>query len=793
MISLRRLLRSWMRNKLLVSQVILILAFGLGANIAIFGVYNAAFVQLPFADSDRIIALTTISHGADKSDSFVSSLDLQDWKASVDVFESVALYDSGSGVILAGGMPERVTIGTVSSNFFSLLGVQPEIGSLFSAADENSDVAGVVISDHLWRTMMNGSAEEVGQSINIGESTHVVRGVLPSHFRLFDNADIWVPVQDKDGEPRSGRHFVALARLKTGRSLSDANAELKAVSTRLQNEYPETNRGIEAFATPLRSYLSQNFSSSFLLLFVTALLVLAIAIFNVTNLFGVYLQSSQKEQAIELALGCSRARIRIRLVLEFMALAVIAGVLGIAIAYGILKVVMQYAPDALISGRHYLDLTVYSFAFMIAALAGLLATLLSFLSVSRANIVDIIKGSGNRFGGSLGFRSLSRLLFLIFEVGISVVLLVTAGLLTKSFLLLERVNTGFQSQNLFTARVLLPSSHYRDHSQQALFWDQLLDNISRAPDVSGVGAITGVPLSGAHMNFRFSLDAGREVPMTGLAEYKAISPGVLRLLGIPLRKGRFFLESDTPNSLPVIIINETMARNVFGGENPLGKYVVVSYGDKKPREIVGVVGDVKYSDLAEKVKNQVYVPYSQNPWPFMTLVVRTSAPPVSIAGTLRRAVFALDKELPLQDMRTMDDIVYISMARARFAGILIFCFAGLALILAATGIYGVISFAVAQRSREIAIRIALGASRNSVLQLFLRQCLVIIVLGAALGLLASFFSTHLFQSLLYKVKTLDLEVILFILCLLLAVGILACLLPAAKATRIEPDVVMRSE
>lgn len=793
MISLRRLLRSWMRNKLLVFQIVLILAFGLGANIAIFGVYNAAFVQLPLEDPGRIVALTTISRGADKSESFVSVLDLEDWRTSVDVFDSVALYDSGSGVILAGGMPERVAIGTVSSNFFSVLGVHPEIGSLFSAADENGDAADIVISDHLWRTMMNANTEAIGRSIKIGESTYMVRGVLPAYFRLFDNADVWIRFQNKGDEPRGGRHFVGLARLKPGRSLSQANAELKAVSARLQNEHPDTNRGVDAFAQTLRSYLSHNFTSSFVLLFMTALLVLVIAIFNVANLFGVYLQSSQKEQAIELALGCSRAHLRNRLVAEFLALACIAGLLGLAVAYTILNVVMQYAPDTLISSRHYLDLTVYGFAFVAAVFAGLLATLMSFLSVSRANIVDVIKGTGSKFGGNLGFRSLPRLLFLVFEVGMSVVLLVTAGLFTKSFLLMQRVNTGFQSQNLLTARIQLPSSQYRDRAQRALFWDQLLTNLSRLPDVSGVACMTGVPLSGAHMNFRFTADAGRDVPVTGLAEYKAISPGIFRLLGIPLQHGRSFLESDGPNSLPVIIINESMAQTIFGSENPVGKHLVVSYGDKKSREIVGVVGDVKYSDLAEKVKNQVYVPYSQNPWPFMTLIVRTSVPPTSVAVTLRREVFAMDKELPLQDVRTMDDIVYLSMARGRFAGILIFCFAGLALILAATGIYGVISFAVAQRSREIAIRIALGAPRNSVLQLFIRQSLAVIALGAALGLLASFFSTRLFQSLLYKVKAVDLEVILFILSLLLAVGMLACILPATKATRIEPDVVMRSE
>lgn len=793
MIILYRFLRSWMRNKLFIAEVLAILAFGLGANIAIFDVYNAAFVQFPFQDPGRILVLSTTSHNSGGDESFVSSSDLQDWTAGSDVFEATALYDSGSGVVLAGGMPERVSTATVSGNLFSLLGVRPELGGLFAPGAATSKQPEAILTDDAWRKLLSANPQAVGQSLKIGDGMYVVRGVLPPNFRLFEKIDVWLQLPQTP-EDRGARHFVALARLKNGRSLKQAKAELKSISQRLGVEYPDTNQGYEASAMALSSYLFRNSKSSFMLLFTTALLVLVIAIFNVANLFGIYLHSMQKEQAVELALGCPPSRIRNKRLGEFLALALIAGVLGLGLAHLALKFVMHYAPANLASMHPYLDLSVYGFAFLAALTSGLSSTLMSFVSSSRTSIADLIKGTSRVQNRRLGFRSFPRLFFLIFEITICVVLLSTAGFVTKSFLLLQRVNSGFTPRNLFTARLLLPPSRYGDHSKQALFWNQLLNNVEHLPGVDGAATMTGVPLNGARMNFRFSADVQpRGAHVTGFAEYRAVSPAAFHLLGIPIYRGRSFLQSDAASAQAVIVINKTMARNVFAGKDPLGKSIVLSYGDRKPRQIVGIVGDVKYSDLSDKAGNQIYVPYEQNPWPFMTLILRTSVAPDNLTSLVRKEVLKLDPELPLEDVHTMDEIVYLSLARSRFANILIFCFASVALILAATGVYGVISFAASQRSREVAIRIALGATRVSVLRLFFTQALGVLATGVILGLLGSFFSIRLFQSQLYRVQPLDPEINLFIASVILLVGMLACLVPAARAARTEPNLVMRGE
>jgi putative ABC transport system permease protein len=792
MIPIKRILRSWIRHKLFVAEVIFILAFGLGANIAIFSVYNAAFLQLPYQDPSRILILGETNPGIGQEEPVISVPDFQDWQAGVDAFEATALYDSGNAVVLAAGTPQRISVATVSGNLFSLLGVHPQLGGLLAASETSAPAPEAVISDHLWHTVFGADPQIIGRNIKVGEDTYIVQGVLPPGFKLLDNSDVWVRLDATD-EPRAGRHFLALGRLKQGKSLDEAKAEIEVIAARLQKQYASTNKGWGTSVMTFRAYLFHNVRSSFTLLFTTALLVLVVAIFNVANLIGVYLHSTVKDQALELALGCPGAKIRNRLLAEVLLLAIIAGLAGLLVAYLVLNLVMKYAPENLAPGSQYLDLRVYGFAFAAAVLSGILVSVISFVSHSTTNISDILKGVSKGTRGSLGFRSLPRLLFLIFEISMSVVLLITAGLLSKSFFLLQQEDPGFKAGSLLTAKIQLPVSQYKG-SEQTVFWDQLLMKLSHVPGVSGVGCMTGVPLSGSRMNFRVSADIGSTgLPVTALAGYKAVSPEALRLLGIPLRNGRFFLDSDRDGSARVVIINETMARNFFHNQNPLGKQLVLFYGDKNPREIVGVVGDVKYSGLEEKIGNQIYVPYAQNPWPFMTLILQTNVRPTSLIPALREEVLKLNKELPLEDVRTMEEIVYASMARSRFATLLIFCFAALALVLAISGLYGVISFAVTQRSREIAVRIALGASRDSVLRLFLTQGIQMLGIGSLLGLVISFFSIQLFQSLLYKVHPVDLQIDTLILCVMLAAGILACFVPARRAASAEPAVIMRGE
>lgn len=788
MISVKHLLRSWIRNKAFLTEILLIFAFGIGANVAVFGAYNAAFLQLPIADAGHILVLGETNRKLGDLEPLVSAPDFEDWRNATNVFEETALYDRDSAVVQALGIPRRVTVAIASENVFSILRTRPKLGGLFSASGENHEI---LISENLWKNTFDADPNVIGQSLQIGADVFVIRGVLSADFRLFEDVDIWERLQVDANEPRGGRYFIGLARLKSGRSVDEARAELTTVSQKLQKQYSDSNAGWEPSVMLLQSYLSRNLRSSFALLSLMAMFALAIAIFNATNLLGVYLHSRRKDQAVELALGSPRKRIRNRVLIEFLLLTIISAGLGLAVAYVAFKFIMQYAPDTMPPLRHYWSIALYGFAFLIALLSGAIAALMTLVSVSRTNLNGLLRDASAGLGARLGFHSSSRLLFLIFEVAVSVVLLTASGMLVKSFVLLQKVDMGFSPDNLLTAQIQLPSSRY-DRSQQAIFWNRVITGFSELPGMKGVACITGAPLSGNHMNFRFQAGDGAS-GISGQAEYRAVSPDIFRLFQIPLRAGRPFNDQDRIDAKPVIIINETMARTFFRDQDPLGKHVILWYGDKKAKEIVGVVGDVKYSDLTQKPFPQVYVPYLQNPWPFMTLIFRTNIPPSNLAPVLHRELLKFDKEIPVDNVRTMDEIAYKSMAKSRFATVLIFSFAALSLALVTAGVYSVISFAVAQRSREIAIRIALGATRSSVAKLILSQSLTVIVIGTVFGWVIFLFSIQLLMPLLYKVHPVDIGVNFLTLCLIFGVGALASLFPAIKAIRIDPAMIMRSQ
>lgn len=795
MSAIKPILRSWKNNRNFVIQIVIILSVAIGPTVAVFSFVDAALLRLPFYDPDRIVTVWEVSPKVSGIPSFASAPDFADWKVQTDVFEQMSLYDTTSAILRNSEGVERLTVGIVSSNFFRLLGTNALLGRIFTFEEDKPGSRPVVLSYPLWRRVFHGDRLVIDRPVRLGDEIYTVVGVAPEDFHLFEDVDLWTPIQPgEDDSIRGARHFIALGRLKNHQNIEQVQAALHVVAGRLQKQYSATNGGWDVSVISLRTYLFKNLRSSFVLIFFTSGLVLVVGCFNVANLFLLYIDSRQRSSAIQLALGCSPAQLRNGFLSEFFMLTFAAGILGLIAADAVVHLIVRYAPRTLLHSDKFMDIRVYLFCLAVAFIAGLIPSALSLQWKAGANLSQLLKGTGSGMNVVGAAHRRPRLLFLVFEISMSLVLLISAGVMTKSFLALQRVDPGFNPKDLLTARIQLPTMHYTSKLQQSVFFDQLLASLSARSTVKAAAAVTGIPLGGSRMSFRFWIPGkSAGTPVTEGAEYRAVSPGYFRVLGIPVLEGREFAQSDQVGSSPVVAINEALARKFFQGEDPLGKHIVLMFGEKKPLTIIAVVKDVKYSDLSEVTKYEVYVPYGQNPWPFMTVILQTAGPVENAISTLRQEVAQLDKELPIEQIRTMDQVLYDSMTRPRFATVLILSFSILAVVLSAAGVYSVMSFVVSQRNHEIGIRMAIGASRSSILKLFLLQGLLIILIGVSLGVAASMFTTGLFRDLLYGVHPIDITVYLLVILFLAVVGMIACYLPSRRATMVDPMIVLRRE
>jgi len=786
-----------LKHKGFTAVAIIALALGIGANTAIFSLVNGVLLRpLAYPNPDQIVYFEGRNPASGISDSNVSFPDYLDW-LKLDAFSHLAHFYTASATFSApNSEPERVPRAGVNSSFFSVLGVQPAIGRAFLAEeDQPKKEVVVILSEGLWKRRFGGDPRVIGTQVVINSLPRTVVGVMPAGFDFPEGTQVWwnSPV-DPQGEPRDNRSFSVVGRLKPGVPLQQAQSQVSTINAQLAKAYPETNTGWDANLALLQERLVRSVRPSLLVLLGAVALVLLIACANVANLLLARAVSREKEVAIRTALGASRTHIIRQMLTESLLLSIMGGVLGLLLSVWLTDLLISLnPPDSPRFGEVNLDYRVLAFTVIISALTGLIFGLVPALQASKLDVSGSLKQGGRTGEGSR--RTSARSLLLIGEVALSLMLLVGAGLLIKSFLRLQEVKPGFNAQNVLITSISLPGAKYKEKPQRAQFYRTLVERLKALPGVQLVGAGVNLPLGASGYGIgRAYIPEGRPTTTeeSRNASFSVITPEYFQALQIPLLAGRGFTDRDSEEAPKVIVINKAMATQSFGSpEAALGKRVTIWRDEKFLREIVGVVGDTKGDTLDRDAGAQMYVPHAQDAtWGFMTLVIRTAGDAAAMAPAVRREVLSIDKDQPIYNVRTMEDVVAQSMGTRRASTLLFTVFAGAALILAAVGIYGVMAYSVTQRTQEIGIRMALGAQTGDVLRLVVRQGMVLTLIGIAVGLAGAFGLAKVIASLLFDVPATDLTTFLGIPLLLLLVALIACYVPARRAARLDPTVAL---
>jgi putative ABC transport system permease protein len=790
--------RTMLKRPGFTAVVLLTLALGIGANTAIFSVVNAVLLKpLPYRNAERLVWVAGNVRGGTNRAS-VSPADYVDYRAQNTVFEEFAASLSVPfAVSLTGaGEPERLTGSLVTANYFRAFGVEPALGRTFGADEERPGPAPVaILSEGLWKRRFGGDPSVVGKTVTLDGKAVTVVGVAPPEFQYPAGTELWLPLDFDMPEmkARKAHFFRPIGLLKEGVTLEQARAETDLIARRLEEQYPESNERWSLTLVPLQEQVVGGVRTSLWVLLGAVGFVLLIACANVSNLMLARAAARRRELALRTALGASRWRVARQQLTENVLLALAGGALGLLLAaWGVDMLAALGAGDIPRTREIVVDGRVFAFTAALSVLTGLAFGLLPALRASRPDLNEVLKDAGR--GTSGPGRGRVRAALVVSEIALALTLLAGAGLLVKSFVGLRRVNPGFDPASVLTLRIDLARARYTKPEQAAVFFGELQRRIAGLPGVEAAGFITELPLSGQPNDTYFYV-AGRP-PQTAdqqvTADFRRVNQDYFRAMRIPVRHGRDFTEQEVAGDAKVVVINEALARNFFPDEDPLGKRLVIDFGKQVEFEIVGVAGDVLHRTLEGDVYQMMYVPTlrvgSTN------LVVRTSSPdPRVLAAAVRGELAAVDREQPVSAVRTMEEVVSRSVAQQRFRTLLLAAFAGMALLLAGVGIYGVIAYSVTHRTREIGIRMALGAGAADILKMVVGQGMALALAGVAVGLLAALALTRVLSSLLFGVTATDAVTFAAVSLLIAAVALLACLLPARRATKVDPMVALRYE
>ena len=800
--------RTLMRKPGFTTVAIIALALGIGANTAIFSVINSVLLKpLPYKDSDRLV---TINHDYPKINlkASVSAIGYTHYRDNAKSFESVAAISGGSFNLTGGGDPERLNGSPVTHNFFSALGASAELGRVFLPEEDQPGKNKVVVLSHaFWQRRFGGDRSLVNKNITLNDESYTVVGVMPPSFqfgREFGQVvDLWTPIaftpEQLSYNRLTNEFLFVIARLKPGVTIQQAQAELDTIAANLRRQYlpwAATRSEWGLTTESLRELVIGEIRSALWILMGIVGLVLLIACANVANLLLARAADRQKEMAIRTAVGAGRWRVIRQLLTESALLAVMGGAVGLLLAYlgvdTLVKVNQAQIPRAY---QIALDWRVLAFTLGVSLLTGIIFGLVPALQISKTDLHETLKEGGRT--GSSGARAWVRNTLVVLEMALALVVLVSAGLLMRSFWRLQQVNPGFAPQNVLAMSLGLPMTKYKEPAQRANFYRELLQQIRALPGVQAAGATSILPMGGDNSSGSFQIE-GRVVPQGQSSPHGdrwAATTDYFSTMKIPIIRGRFFDDRDTMESQPVAIIDETMARKYWPDEDPVGKRITFQSRDGNPiwREIVGIVGHVKHKGLEGESRVQYYIPHSQVQNSEMNLVVRTTTDPASLTGAVRGAISGLDKDLPVFRVKTMEQFVMDSMATRRFAMTLVGIFASVALALAGVGLYGVLSYSITQRSHEIGVRMALGARAADVLRLVVGQGMLLALAGVVLGSAAAFLLTRLMANLLFNVTPSDPLTFATIAFLLTLVALLACFVPALRATKVDPIEALRYE
>jgi putative ABC transport system permease protein len=780
---------------------ILTLAVGIGANTAIFTVTSALLLRpFPYPEGDRLVTIREKDQSKDFGGTLLRYELLRDNNHS---FQSVGVWTNDNLNLAGSGEPIQVPVARVSPNFLATIGVLPQLGRTFNEEEGRPEGKPVVIlTNAIWRSRFHSAENIIGQGLTLDETPHTIIGVLPAgvHFPFMGPADVFTPRYFEFSlipaqRLRMGVGYLSvIARLRPGTPLASANAELALLNQRYRGQNPtapDANPSVLMSAEPLRDSVVENVRGKVLVLTAAVAVVLLIACANVASLLLSRALARRREIAMRTALGATRSALVGQLLTESVMIALVAGAVGIGISWLATRALVIWEASQLPQGIPIdVDARVLGFTLIISLLAGILFGIVPAMQLAGSDPNTCLRDEGRGISAGQS-RSQVKNLLVVSQIALSLLLLIGATLLLRSFVRLLRTDPGFDPENVLTMDISLPTVKYSKGEQQAAFFDEVLRRVSAVPGVRSAAVSAALPLSWKRITPVLA-QGQPDVPLAQrpFVDIEAISPQWFRTLRVPLRAGREFTDADNAQAPKVVIVNETFARQFWPNENPVGKHIVVGRWPI-PAEVVGVAADIKNKGLDQNTQPQLYLSFPQLPWGDMNLLIRTAVAPQSITSEVRAQIASVDPDQPITSIQTVDQLMHQSRSQPRFTMLLLGAFSATALGLAIVGIYGVLSYSVAQRRQEFGIRLALGAERDDILRLVIRQGLILAIAGTALGMIASLLLTRLMASLLYKTGSHDIVTFLLTPALLLGIALLASYLPARRATRVNPIEALR--